>query len=179
MKVRLWRYLYDSYLELPAWVYEGLLAVLCVGAVSAFLLYGARKGGWMTLRLLLVEFVVMIYCSTVFFRHAMKERDYDFHPFWSYAAIHEGREELLEENMMNILVFVPIGLLIGLTFRNIRWWVVLLIGTSISALIEILQFYTKLGFSELDDVMHNTAGCMIGYGICMAINRTRKWIARR
>lgn len=175
----LWRYLHDSYLDLPAWVYEGLLAVLCVGAVSAFLLYGARKGGWMTLRLLLVEFVVMIYCSTVFFRHAMKERDYDFHPFWSYAAIHEGRKELLEENMMNILVFVPVGVLLGCGFRSITWWKVILIGGCLSVGIETLQLITKRGFSEFDDVIHNTVGCMIGYGICMAINRTRKWIARR
>jgi len=31
--------------------------------------------------------------------------------------------------------------------------------------IEILQFVMKRGLSEVDDVMHNTIGCMMGYGI--------------
>lgn len=179
MKVRLWRYLYISYLELPTWVYEGLLALLLLGTVVAFVTLGLRKGVWISLRLLLIEYVIMIFCSTLFFRPAMKERDYDFHPFWSYAAIHDGKEELLVENIMNLLVFVPVGVMLGCGFRSMTWWKVLLIGGCLSVGIETLQLITKRGFSEFDDVMHNTAGCMIGYGICMTINRTRKWIARR
>ena len=36
-------------------------------------------------------------------------------------------------------------------------------GTSVS--IETMQFFLKRGFSEVDDVMHNKMGCLIGYGI--------------
>ena len=45
------------------------------------------------------------------------------------------------------------------------WLVALLIGCSISITVEALQFWFMKGFSEVDDVMHNTLGCMIGYGI--------------
>jgi glycopeptide antibiotics resistance protein len=43
------------------------------------------------------------------------------------------------------------------------WWKALLIGGSISVTIESLQFFFMRGFSELDDVMHNTLGCILGY----------------
>ena len=35
----------------------------------------------------------------------------------------------------------------------------------ISATIETLQFFLKRGFAEVDDVMHNMVGCVIGYGV--------------
>ena len=38
-----------------------------------------------------------------------------------------------------------------------------LIGCSISLTIESLQFLFIKGFSEVDDVMHNTVGCLIGW----------------
>ena len=44
------------------------------------------------------------------------------------------------------------------------WLVALLIGCSISITIEALQFCFMKSFSELDDVMHNTVGCLIGGG---------------
>ena len=45
------------------------------------------------------------------------------------------------------------------------WLIVTIIGCSISVTIEALQFCFLKGFSEVDDVMHNTLGCMIGYGM--------------
>lgn len=45
------------------------------------------------------------------------------------------------------------------------WLIVLLIGCSISITIEALQFCFMKGFSEVDDVMHNTVGCLMGW--CM------------
>ena len=178
MKERIWEYLYDSYLELPIWVYEGLLAVLCIGAVVSFVRLGARKGCRVTLRLLLTEYVVMIFCTTVFFRSVMAVRQYDFHPFWSYGAIQSGESpQLLVENIMNVVVFVPVGILLGTGFRLMTWRKTLLIGGVMSASIEVLQFFTKRGFSEVDDVMHNTVGCMMGFMLVAIIKRI--WLLQK
>lgn len=57
------------------------------------------------------------------------------------------------------------GVLLGLSFRSMTWLRALLIGTCLSIGIEALQFIFIRGFSELDDVMHNTLGCVIGYGL--------------
>ena len=64
---------------------------------------------------------------------------------------------------MNVVVFVPVGLLLGIAIKDIRWWHALLTGVCLSVSIEILQFVFLKGFSELDDVMHNTLGGLLGF----------------
>ena len=64
---------------------------------------------------------------------------------------------------MNVVVFVPIGVLLAIAFKQMTWWKALLIGCSISVTIEALQFWFMKGFSEMDDVMNNTVGFLIGY----------------
>ena len=66
---------------------------------------------------------------------------------------------------MNVLVFIPVGLLLGLSSPSMTWPRVLLIGVGLSVGIETLQFIFLRGFSEFDDVMHNTLGCLMGYGL--------------
>ena len=70
---------------------------------------------------------------------------------------------------MNVVVFIPVGLLLGIAFKQMTWWKALLIGCSISVTIEALQFFFMRGFSELDDVMHNTLGCLIGFGFMIIL----------
>lgn len=45
----------------------------------------------------------------------------------------------------------------------VLWLIVLMTGLVISVSIETMQYFFHKGFSETDDVMHNTLGCMIGY----------------
>lgn len=47
--------------------------------------------------------------------------------------------------------------------KSMTGLMVAIIGCGISVTIESLQFFLMRGFSEFDDVMHNTLGCMIGY----------------
>lgn len=71
---------------------------------------------------------------------------------------------------MNVVVFIPVGLLLGIAFKQMTWWKALLIGCGISVTIEALQFFFVRGFSELDDVMHNTLGCILGYSLWLMVN---------
>ncbi len=48
---------------------------------------------------------------------------------------------------------------------EVPWWKVIGVGCLISISIEVLQFIFIRGFSEVDDVIHNTLGCAIGYGL--------------
>ena len=47
--------------------------------------------------------------------------------------------------------------------KSMTWLMVAIIGCGISVTIEALQFFLHRGFSEVDDVMHNTLGCILGY----------------
>ena len=159
------QYIISLYQDIPQEVYEGLLSVFCIGLVVFIAWKGFKTGLRYSAILLLVEYVFLIFCSTVIFRATGEISKYDFHPFWSYKAIQDGRENLLAENIMNVIVFIPVGLLLSIAFKQVTWWKALLIGCEISIIIETLQFFLMRGFSELDDVMHNTLGCLIGYGI--------------
>lgn len=157
------QYLISLYQDIPQEVYEGILSIFSLGLVIFIAWKGFKTGLRYSAILLLVEYVFLIFCSTVFFRTTSELRKYDIHPFWSYQALQDGREDLLAENIMNVVVFVPVGLLLGIAFKQMTWWKALLIGCSISVTIESLQFFFMRGFSEVDDVMHNTVGCILGY----------------
>ena len=58
----------------------------------------------------------------MFFRTPGDTRQYDFHPLWSYQAIQDGREDLLAENIMNVIVFIPIGMILGSLLRVKGSW---------------------------------------------------------
>lgn len=69
----------------------------------------------------------------------------------------------------NILLFVPFGILfyiLAVPFR--KMFVSLMAGFGISLLIETTQFFTHLGRFEVDDLLTNTCGMMLGYCICKA-----------
>lgn len=60
--------------DVPLYVYEGLLSVFCIG--TALLLAFKGKRAWRGVaKLLLVEYVFLIYCSTVLFRAAKELRE--------------------------------------------------------------------------------------------------------
>lgn len=75
---------------------------------------------------------------------------------------------------LNILLFVPLGFLIG-------GWKGILCGFFLSCGIELIQFYGRLGYCELDDVLNNTIGTCVGTGLNVVLRknigdmRLRKW----
>lgn len=164
MKEEYRKYIAQLYQYIPSEIYEGLFSLFCLGVVMYFAFCGFKKGILFTVRLMLVEYLFLIFCSTVFYRTSGVERKYDLQPFWSY-----DKPELMVENVMNVVVFVPIGILLGWAFQKIKWWQVLIVGSLISLSIEVMQFGLKRGFAETDDVMHNTLGCMLGYGVFLII----------
>ena len=64
----------------------------------------------------------------------------------------------------NILVFVPLGFLTPFLFKSLtKWWHILLVGFSGSLLIEGLQILTPRNIVDIDDIIFNTWGAMVGY----------------
>lgn len=167
LKEQFSNYAEELYKDIPIDVFEGLLSILCVGILAIVLF---DKHGWRKIvGLLLIEYVFFIYCSTVIFRTYSEERGYNLSPFWSYEAILNGNDILLPQNIMNVIVFIPIGILLYLWSSKGKWWKAIGTGCIISISIEAMQLVTKRGFCEVDDVIHNTLGCVIGYGIAKLI----------
>ena len=181
MKELIKQYIINLYQDVSTEVYEGLLSIFCIGAVGLFVFFGWKRGWRKVVGLFLAEYVFLIYCSTVIFRKVSERvAGHNFIPFWRYEAIKNGKMDLIAENIMNVVVFVPVGLLLGLvTLKSQRSWrtriarILLIVGVGLvlSGSIEALQYFLKCGFSEVDDVIHNTLGCLIGLMMVMFVER--------
>ena len=68
-----------------------------------------------------------------------------------------------EQILANVIMFLPVGMLVGWIWR----WKGLWVAFGLSAAIEILQLVTSRGLCEFDDVFHNMVGAIIGVGIAM------------
>ena len=74
--------------------------------------------------------------------------------------------DVISGPLLNVILFIPFGYLVPLVFAIIcRWWKVLIIGFVFSLLIEFLQLATHLGWFDASDLLHNTVGAWIGYGL--------------
>ena len=93
---------------------------------------------------------------------------YSYRDAW-YSFSAQGWRNLI----LNIWMFVPLGFLLPMGIRKMRrFWKTALCGFVVTVVIEILQYLTQRGMFEWDDVLNNTVGAMIGYGlfvICYAI----------
>ncbi len=70
----------------------------------------------------------------------------------------------LEENLLNILLFVPMGFLLPTMAKKLRkLFLIVFLGLMSSLAIETVQFFTGLGIFDIDDLLNNTIGAFIGY----------------
>ncbi len=66
----------------------------------------------------------------------------------------------------NILIFIPMGIFLPLIFRKNNNFLFVLINTFLISLsIEVIQYYTKLGTADVDDIILNVLGSVIGFVI--------------
>jgi glycopeptide antibiotics resistance protein len=86
----------------------------------------------------------------------------------------------------NVLVFVPFGVLLPAIFPGVRrWWRMTLAGLALSASIELSQLAVSLllGYwyrmTDIDDVLLNVAGVLLGYALLVAAATRRGTTPRR
>lgn len=101
--------------------------------------------------------------------------------FHSYREIlNGGSPEILRSNFMNIILFYPAGLIGGMVLPRkwpgwLRCILVVLLLAAMSAGIEWMQYRFSLGQCEIDDVLHNTVGALLGVLISLY---ARKYAAK-
>lgn len=76
----------------------------------------------------------------------------------------------------NIVPLVPIGFLAPFVFRNMTWKKSLVLAAATGLAIEGMQVVFRVGIFDIDDLILNGLGVMIGYGTFSVIT---KWILPR
>lgn len=161
----------------PWSIREIVVFVLLLAVVAGFLLLRLKAHritrGQVVAGVALYGFLGIVFASTVFTR-TPGNRAYKLLPFWSWREIFFHQDwNLLQENVLNIILFVPIGILLFPLFRKITWKSALIIGLAISALIEASQLILCRGLFEWDDMIHNTLGCVLGHLVASQLFRKR------
>lgn len=76
----------------------------------------------------------------------------------------------IRELIGNVIAFAPMGFLLPLCFNRIKGIEkVFIISFTISLFFEIIQIITNLGIFDVDDIMLNTLGAIIGFMVYKAI----------
>lgn len=80
------------------------------------------------------------------------------------SSIHIRSSAMAREVFLNILLYVPMGYLIPFIFKSLRNHVFLitLIGFFCSCATETAQLIYHIGYFQVDDIVTNTLGCLIG-----------------
>ena len=78
----------------------------------------------------------------------------------------------------NLALFVPMGMALPCLFKKLnRFWKVILTVLGMVVIVELVQGVLRVGSIDIDDVIFNVVGAMIGYGI-IAIPIINKFLKR-
>ena len=94
----------------------------------------------------------------------MEKRKANFIPFNEPSL-------LTGENVLNVVIFVPLGIYAGVLFGR---WILsrkLLFIFLLSLLVEVLQYIFQLGAFDVTDIMTNTLGGVIGLMIFKGLEK--------
>ena len=121
---------------------------------------------------LLIEYVFIVFSSTVLYRSTSPHSRVEAMPFWIYIELYKGNPAVTPLDIFNnIMLLFPVGALLACIFPKIKWSRVFLIGLAFSFGIEILQYVFQKGVSQLDDLVHNSIGCVAGWYLVFYSNR--------
>ena len=92
---------------------------------------------------------------------------------------YDSKGDLLVNVIGNVAMFIPSGIVLPIIYKRLdTFGKVLLAGGGISLCIEIIQLPFYVRATDIDDLLLNTAGVIIGYGIyawIRQVKRTKKY----
>lgn len=138
---------------------------------TKFKSHGAQKTLRVVWACILVVYAAILIWAALISRDNGGERSLNLTLFSSYRIILRRYNclDVFKQIIDNILVFVPLGILLPAAYsakhEMKNYMFVVFAGFIMSLIIEILQYVFAIGFTEIDDLVNNTWGSMIGCGI--------------
>lgn len=154
------------YFELALFV--DAASVICA-AVNSFL----YKYSWWRYILIAIgiAYTILLLYITLLGRTEPAVNNISLVPFEAYISYINGAQEMLRTCIMNIVLFYPLGLILGALLVKQELWKLLLawaICCGLSIIIELSQYIFSIGYAEVDDVINNTIGAALGILIMQA-----------
>ena len=161
---------------IPKFLLLGISVIACGAVLLLYLLTPEKpillkRVSWS----MFLIYLLLVLCFTIIFRERQDVSRILLKPIWEYKSINYTR---LAESILNILLFIPLGFLSCAAIKQKSLLKVMGLCCGISVWIELLQLTLKKGVCNIDDVINNTVGIVIGYGFFMlcylASDKTKK-----
>lgn len=121
--------------------------------------------------ILFVIYTIFVVWMTLLKREPrVRARVFEPEMFWAFRGWINGAPDGKQESIQyiqNVLFFIPFGFLLPWK----KWKTVFMSTLITSAVIEVTQYIFNLGWCELDDVISNTAGALIGFGCYIIVQK--------
>lgn len=132
-------------------------------------LHGDKIGWTCFITFLFITYLFVVICLTLFSREPGTRGTVNLVLLSSL----EGSADRISIAVENMVMLAPFGILMPLVMGwSRKWYFVILTGALLSLAIETVQLVTGCGYFELDDILFNTLGVVIGYvvwriGLCI------------
>lgn len=151
---------------IPSEVLYPSFGLTVVVIIIGLLLKSVKDKKRFVLWVLLFEYLFVVTCSTIIFRGTLicKFDRVELIPFWTYQSIINHTPGVsVWDIVLNVVLFIPLGLLVKLTYPSVSALRILLIAVLSSLFIETNQYVFEKGVAQIDDVMHNVIGALLGW----------------
>lgn len=140
-----------------------------------------RSAGWAAFLIYTLVLVYLLFLAEGFGRDPGAGRArYNLMPFREihrFLANREllGRKAVFANIAGNVLLFVPFGAILPVLRKRMRsLGKMAALSAVLSLTVELLQLATRSGACDVDDILLNTLGGILGYGIFAVCNRIRR-----
>lgn len=127
-----------------------------------------KKLNW----LMLFAYIGVIAYFTLMYRETSEPQIGILNSYRNILASSEARTDILR----NIWLFIPLGMIV---FQLSPRTTILLVPVLLSIIIETVQYITGSGMCELDDVISNGFGSVVGYGMGYLVPMIRGQLHRK
>lgn len=112
---------------------------------------------------------ILIFKLGVHFSYMENERSINLIPYGEPLFLN-GKLDL-GEMIMNVVIFVPLGIYAGILFQKYMLGKKLFLFSLISLIIEVLQYIFGIGAFDITDIINNTLGGIIGLMIYTGLEK--------
>ena len=161
-------------LERDAVLVTLLFCGICLfAAVYYFLQYHQKEKTVRIFGVILFSLSCLFFVYLAVLRRTPHEVAAEFTPFWSYRATVSGKYgiDVYAQIIENIVIFLPIGFFLPFLLGEKRssFHSAFLFGFALSVVAEVCQYIFSLGVCETDDLINNTVGAVVGFGLWYAM----------
>lgn len=137
--------------------------------------HGSKFVYFIILSLFMIYNLIMIKLLFIRGNNLWPTYNYNIIPFHTIKSLVYHREyyntDTWVKNLFgNIVMFIPLGVFIpALNRKLLRPWIFLLVIVFILFVVESIQLFTRVGSFDIDDIILNTLGAMIGLAFLKSI----------